>query len=189
MRNYAEEFYVQSLSSLNMQILFETTRLIFRRFTEADAALILQLNSDPEVLKYLHEPVLQDLEHARKIIREIILPQYENNLGRWAMHLKENNEFIGWCGLKFRPEIDEIDLGYRLQKKYWGMGFATESARKTLDVGINVLGLHAITGRAHIENVSSLRVLEKIGMKYIKEEVIDDCPVKTFIAENPTRSI
>ncbi len=98
-----------------MHIIFETPRLILRRFTEADAPLVLQLNSNPEVLKYLHEPQLKDEEHAREIIRTIILPQYENNLGRWAIHTKSNNEFIGWCGLKSRHEINEIDLGYRLK--------------------------------------------------------------------------
>ena len=78
-----------------MHIIFETPRLILRRFTEDDAPLILQLNSDPKIVKYVHEPILETEEQATNIIINIILPQYENNLGRWAIHTKDNNDFIG----------------------------------------------------------------------------------------------
>jgi ribosomal-protein-alanine N-acetyltransferase len=163
-----------------MNIVFETPRLILGQFTQADAHLILELNSDPEIVKYLHEPVLTTEEEAKKIIVDIILSQYKNNLGRWATYTKDNNEFIGWCGLKYRPELDEIDLGYRLKKSAWGKGFATEAAKHTIDHGINKLHLKLITGRAHIENIASIKVLEKIGMQFISEGIVDDCPVKTY---------
>jgi [ribosomal protein S5]-alanine N-acetyltransferase len=168
-----------------MYIVFQTPRLILRRFTEADAPLILQLNSDPEIVKYVHEPVLETQEQAKKILLEIILPQYKNNLGRWAMHTKDNMDFIGWCGLKYRPERDEIDLGYRLIQKAWGRGYATEAAKHTLDQGFKALDLKLITGRAHIENMASIKVLEKIGMDFIGEGIVDDCPVRTYTKSNP----
>lgn len=163
-----------------MQIVFETPRLLLRQFTEEDFRLILQLNSDPEIVKYVHEPVLTTEGQAKKILIDIILPQYKNNLGRWAIHLKSNNEFIGWCGLKYRPELDEIDLGYRLKKEAWGKGYATEAAKHTLDHGLNKLNLQLITGRAHIENFASIKVLEKIGMRFISVGIVDECPVKTY---------
>jgi len=163
-----------------MKIIFETSRLILRQFTLADAPLIQQLNSDPEVLKYLHEPLLETEEQAKIVLENIILPQYKNNLGRWAIHTKDNNGFIGWCGLKYRPELDEIDLGYRLKKSAWGKGFALEAAQHTLDHGFNQLHLKTITGCAHIENTASLKILEKIGMQFIKEVIIDNCPVKAY---------
>ncbi|MEO8771723.1 MAG: GNAT family N-acetyltransferase [Ferruginibacter sp.] len=171
-----------------MNIIFETSRLLLRQFTLADAGLLLQLNSDPEVLKYLHEPLLQDEAHAKEILTKIIFPQYEKGLGRWATFIKENNEFIGWCGLKYRPELDEIDLGYRFIKTAWGFGYATEAAAKTIEYGFNNLHVKIITGRAHIENIGSLKVLEKIGMKYVSEGIVDDCPVKTYIAVNDNNS-
>jgi ribosomal-protein-alanine N-acetyltransferase len=169
-----------------MYIIFETPRLILRRFTEDDAPLIFQLNSDPEILRYVHEPTLESVEQAKDIICNIILPQYPNNLGRWAIHTKNNNEFIGWCGLKYRPDLDEIDLGYRLVKQAWGKGFATEAAQHTLDYGFNTLHLAIITGRAHIENIASIKVLEKIGMRFISEGIVDDCPVRTYTLANPS---
>ena len=168
-----------------MQIIFETPRLVLRQFTEDDAPLILQLNSDPEIVKYVHEMVLTTEEQAKKIIVDTILPQYKNNLGRWATYTKSNNEFIGWCGLKYRLELDEIDLGYRFKKDAWGKGYATEAAKHTLDHGFNTLHLTIITGRAHIENIASIKVLEKIGMQFISEGIIDDCPVKTYTTTKP----
>lgn len=168
-----------------MNIILETPRLLLRQFTEEDASMILELNSDPEVVKYIHEPTLKTEEQAKKIIIDIILPQYKNNLGRWAIHTKKGNEFIGWCGLKYRPEPDEIDLGYRLLQKAWGRGYATEAAKHTLGHGFKNLNLQLITARAHIENLASIRVLEKIGMNFIGEGIVDDCPVRTYILANP----
>lgn len=167
-----------------MRIIFQTPRLFLRQFTETDAPLILELNSDPEIVKYVHEPTLKTEEQAREILIDIILPQYKNNLGRWAIQVKETNEFIGWCGLKYRPELNEIDLGYRLMQKAWGKGYATEAAQQTLDHGFNVLNLQLITGRAHIENIASIKVLEKIGMDFISEGIVDDCPVRTYTKSN-----
>ena len=92
---------------------------------------------------------------------DIILPQYKNNLGRWAIHTKDNMDFIGWCGLEYWPGLDEIDLGHRLMQKAWGKGFATEAAQQSLEHGFKRLDLNLITGRAHIENLASIKVLEK----------------------------
>ena len=168
-----------------MHIIFQTPRLMLRQFTEADAPLILELNSDPEILKYLHEPVLKTKAQAKKILDDIILPQYKNNLGRWAIHTKDNMNFIGWCGLKYRPELDEVDLGYRLMQNAWGKGFATEAAQHSLDYGFKTLNLKLITGRAHIENLASIKVLEKIGMDFIGEGIVDDVFVRTYTRANP----
>ena len=168
-----------------MQIIFETSRLFLRRFSEEDAPLILLLNSDPEIVKYVHEPVLETIEQAKNILVNIILPQYTNNLGRWAMHTKNNKEFIGWCGIKYRPEWDEMDLGYRLKQSSWGNGYATEAAKNTLDHGFHTLNIKLITGKAHVENIASQKVLEKIGMNFISEGIEDNCPVKTYTLPNP----
>ena len=169
-----------------MHIIFETPRLILRQFTKADAPLIFQLNSDPKIVKYVHEPVLEREEQAQIIINNIILPQYKRKLGRWAIHIKDGMEFIGWCGLKYRPELDEIDLGYRLIKKAWGKSYATEAAQNTLDHGFKKLDIRLITGRAHIENIASIKILEKIGMQFIGEGIVDDCLVRTYTLANPT---
>ena len=156
-----------------MDIVLETERLLFRKFTIDDAELIYNLNLDPEVIKYTHDPI-RDIEHGKNILEEIILPQYAlYGHGRWALHMKKGMEFIGWCGLKYRPELDEIDLGYRFRKDYWGKGYATEAAKAVIEYGLNKLNLKAITGRALPGNDSSVRVLEKCGMKYMGIQNVD----------------
>ena len=165
-----------------MHIILETPRLLLRQFTDSDedAALMFELNSDAEVLKYLHEPPLQNKNQAKEIIRNIILPQYKNNLGRWAVHLKDRNEFIGWCGLKFLADRNEIDLGYRFKKSAWGKGYATEAATHTLEFGLLKLNIEIIVGRAHVDNIGSVTVLQKIGMHFTGNDIIEGMPHKVF---------
>jgi [ribosomal protein S5]-alanine N-acetyltransferase len=165
---------------------FETERLILRTFTDQDSLLIYELNCDPDVTRFTGDPI-RDLDHAREVLEKIILPQYAlYNHGRWAVLTREGLEFIGWCGLKCRPERDnEIDLGYRFLKPAWGKGYATEAAFGCLKFGFEKLGLKRIVGRAMPENQASLKVLEKIGMKYIGDEIVDDHPAKTYVAINP----
>lgn len=160
-------------------MLFQSQRLLFRQFTPADADLIYELNREPEVLRYLHEPVTTP-ENAPAIISEIILPQYQRGLGRWAVHLKYSQEFIGWCGLKYLEHSKEIDLGYRLLKAHWGKGYATEAASTCISYAFAHLKVSAVVARAHVDNLASLRVIEKCGMKFLRKEIVDGCPVKTF---------
>lgn len=168
-----------------MNIIIETERLVLRTFTVEDAPLIYELNSDPEVIRYTGDP-MKDLHHAQQVLEQVILPQYAlYNHGRWAVHIKPEMVFIGWCGLKARPERNEIDLGYRFMKNSWGKGYATEAAYACLKYGFEGLGLKRIVGRAMPENTASLRVLEKLGMQYIGEELVDDHPAKTYEAINP----
>jgi len=163
-----------------MEVIFETPRLFLRRFTEEDSNLIYKLNSDPEIVKYAHEPVLENEEQAKTILTNHILPQYKLNRGRWAIHTKTNYDFIGWCGLKYIKETGITDLGYRLVKTAWGKGYATEAAQYTLIYGLRDLKIETITGMAHIENIASLKVLEKIGMKFSGEEIVEGQPVKVY---------
>ncbi len=165
-----------------MQIIITTPRLVLRQFTIADAPLILALNSAPGVLQYIHEPAVKSIEAAEEVLQNIILPQYKNNLGRWAVHTKFNNGFIGWCGLKWLQQTDEIDLGYRFAPHHWGKGYATEAAQHTLAYGLHQLNLQEIFGKAHIDNIASQNVLKKIGMQYVKEITEDNAQVKVYHA-------
>lgn len=167
-----------------MQMIFQTARLILRQITLKDAPLILKLNSDADIVKYVHEPVLKNEQQAQEIITTIILPQYKKNLGRWAIINKEDESFMGWCGLKQLDETNEIDLGFRLMKQYQGKGFATEAAMHTLDYGFNHLKIPLITAKVHTQNLASINVIEKIGMQFIGEGMVDGNPVKTYTKAN-----
>jgi RimJ/RimL family protein N-acetyltransferase len=168
-----------------MDVVIETDRLLLRTFTEGDAPLLYQLNLDPEVIRYTHDPIT-DVEHARKILNDVILPQYVlYGHGRWAVHLRSNLEFTGWCGLKHLPETNEVDLGYRFMKKFWGNWYATEAALACIEYGFNKLDLHQIVGRALPGNLSSIKVLGKCGMKFLHEEVMYGYLHKTYQVTNP----
>ena len=168
-----------------MNFIIETKRLLLRTFTIDDAQLLYKLNLDPEVIKYTYDR-MKDIDHAREVLEQIILPQYAlYNHGRWAVHTKPGLEFIGWCGLKARPERNEIDLGYRFIKNAWGKGYATEAAYACIKYGFEKLNLQRIIGRAVPGNMASLNVLEKCGMVYIGEEEVDGHPAKTYEIINP----
>lgn len=168
-----------------MNIIIETPRLLLREFTIDDAGLIYELNRDPAVTRYTGDPV-RDIEHGAVILRDTIMPQYVlYNHGRWAVIEKSELRFIGWCGLKARPERNETDLGYRFLASAWGRGFATEAAYASLRYGFDKLHLQRIVGRAMPGNLASLRVLEKCRMSYLQDEIVDDHPAKTYEAIYP----
>jgi len=168
-----------------MNIVIETQRLLLREFTTGDVPLIYELNADPEVTRYTLDPI-NDLKQAEEVLEKIILPQYAlHNYGRWAVHTKPGLEFIGWCGLKFLPERNEVDLGYRLKSSFWGKGYGTEAAFACLKYGFEKLSLGRIIGRAMPENDGSWRILEKIGMQFIGEEIADGHPARTYELLNP----
>ena len=156
--------------------------MLLRRFTVEDAPLIFELNTQPDVLKYLHERTLTGVDDAETVIKEIILPQYTlYGLGRLALVEKETGQFMGWCGLKLRPELNnEVDLGYRMHPAFWGRGLATEAAKACLQYGFNEKGLAAITARAHVNNSASLNIIKKLDFQFVTSEMLDGCPVETY---------
>ncbi|WP_342748346.1 GNAT family N-acetyltransferase [Flavobacterium album] len=97
----------------------------------------------------------------------------EYGFGRWAVIRKEDDVFLGWCGLKYSTESDEHDIGFRFFKRYWNKGYATEASKACIYYGFHQLGLTTIVGRAMEANIASVRVLEKLGMEYC--HTIDFC--------------
>jgi len=154
-----------------MNIILQSPRLYFREFTKDDAQLLYELNSNANVIKYVHEPPPTP-ENIIDILQNSILPQYKlYGHGRWALHLKSNNEFIGWCGLKYIKEDDEIDLGYRFKEQYWGKGYGFEAVKATVDYGFNKLKLKRIVATALPQNIASWKIMEKCGMNCIGDKV------------------
>ena len=168
-----------------MTVVLETKRLLLRLFTVDDAELIWQLNLDPEVTRFTHDPI-SNIDHAKEVLEKTILPQYAlYNHGRWAVHIKNDLQFIGWCGLIFRSELNEIDLGYRFMKAFWGQGFATEAAFASIQYGFEQPHLQRIVGRVEPGNIGSIKVLENCGMKYIGQDIVDGHPANTYEILNP----
>jgi RimJ/RimL family protein N-acetyltransferase len=153
-----------------MKIFAETERLILREMLPEDEGGLFELDANHEVHRYLGNKPIHNIEQAREAIRFIREQYIDNGIGRWAIIEKKTNKFIGWAGLKFVKEkinnhTNYYDLGYRLIKKYWGKGFATEAAIASLDYGFDKLELQEIFAMADKENIGSNKVLKKLGLK------------------------
>ena len=149
-----------------MKIL-ETERLYLREMTIKDAKSAYLLNLDLEVLKYTGDEPFKSIKNAKEFLK--YYDHYEKyNFGRWAVINKSTKEFLGWCGLKYTPKLDEFDIGFRFFKKYWNKGYATESAKACLNLGFDKYNMTEIVGRAMTDNIGSIKVLEKIGLTFLK---------------------
>lgn len=144
-----------------------TLRLRLREFQTCDALGFYQMNADPEVLRYTGDHPFKDIKAAENFISTY--DHYAKyGYGRWTVERLEDNAYLGFCGLKYHPKTSEVDLGYRLDRNFWGKGYATEAALACLDYAFRSLKLNQVIGRAAQQNTGSLRVLEKIGMRKLK---------------------
>lgn len=156
-----------------MKIFTETERLILREILPTDIDGMFELDSDPDVHRYLGNKPVKNKEQIVEVIRFIRQQYIENGIGRWAIIDKKTNNFIGWTGLKFITEktnnhINYYDLGYRLIKKYWGQGIATETAIASLEFAFDKLNAIEVYGMADCENIDSNKILKKVGLKFME---------------------
>jgi RimJ/RimL family protein N-acetyltransferase len=148
--------------------LIETERLLFRKITRDDKEVLFKLHSSLVVQKYTGEPVVESIKEIETAIRERINNYKKYGYGRWAIILKNGMQFVGWAGLAYLPEFDEIDLGYRFLPEYWGSGIATEASHAILTYGFDTLKLKKIIAIAMKEHTASIRVMQKVGMVFDK---------------------
>jgi RimJ/RimL family protein N-acetyltransferase len=152
----------------------ETERLILRDLLPSDAAKMFKLDSNPDVHKFLGNRPIQKIEQAEEVIK-IVRQQYlDNGIGRWATIEKSSGDFIGWSGLKFvtiteNNHTNFYDVGYRFMPKYWGKGYATESAKAALEYAFKTMNVNEVIGTCHEENIASRRALEKCGLKFVEK--------------------
>ncbi len=163
-----------------------TERLWLRHILPADAPVMYAMNADPEVLRYTGDEPFHDVREARSFIAAY--PDYRlHGFGRWAVVRTEDGAVLGWCGLK-RHGDGQVDPGYRLLRSAWGRGYATEASKACLEWGFQEAGLDTIIGRVARANTASIRVLEKVGMRFWKEQAcagIQDALVYRLDREGP----
>jgi [ribosomal protein S5]-alanine N-acetyltransferase len=162
-----------------MQLYVETNRLILRELTTTDAQGMFELDSDPEVHKYLGNKPITNIEECLKTIEMVKKQYHENGIGRFAMIEKSSGSFIGWSGIKYITEpinnhVNFYEVGYRIIQKYWGKGYATESTKASLYFAFNQLNAKEVYGITNVENLKSVRVLEKCGLKIIGHFIWND---------------
>lgn len=143
----------------------ETERLRLRLFTPDDLQVMFKLGTDPDVIRYADTPA-RDLEEARQRLEKGPLSDYKKyGYGRFAVELKETGKVIGFCGIKYLPEIELPEVGYRYFKEYWGRGIGTEAALACVDFARKDLKLGKLIALIMPENIRSIRVAEKLGMR------------------------
>jgi RimJ/RimL family protein N-acetyltransferase len=155
-----------------MDVFLETERLVLRRFTAADLDNLVDLDGDPEVMRFLTGGKPTPREKIEHEVLPRLLHFYEQcaGFGHWAAIDKSSGEFLGWFG--FRPTNgcapEEVELGYRLRKGAWGKGYATEGARALIRKGFTELGVQCVVATTMAVNRGSRRVMEKAGLRYIR---------------------
>lgn len=166
-----------------MKTILETDHLLLREFEVSDAKNFYELNLNPNVIKYTGNKAFKDVNEAKNFL-ENYSDYQRNGFGRWAVINKSDHEFLGWCGLKHDEKLNETDIGFRFFEHFWNLGFATESAKACIDYGFVKLNLKTIIGRAMKENSASVKVLEKIGLQYVRDFDFNGCDGVIYSIEN-----
>ena len=155
-----------------MQVFLETQRLVLRRFTEDDSANLVELDSDPEVMRFINGGRATPHEEIESEVLPAFIGHYERypGYGFWAAIEKSTGLFVGW--FHFRPTEGsppgEVELGYRLRRSAWGNGYATEGSRALVDKGFAELGVERVVASTMVVNVASRRVMEKAGLRFVR---------------------
>ncbi len=150
-----------------MKIIAETERLIIREILPTDVDEMFELHADLEVHIFLGNKTITSKTEIIEIINFVRQQYIDYGVGRWAIIDKETNEFVGWTGLEFvtketNHHKNYYDLGYRLIKRFWGRGIATESAFASLDYAFNKLNANEVYGMVDCKNEGSNKVLKKL---------------------------
>ncbi|MFY1698788.1 MULTISPECIES: GNAT family N-acetyltransferase [unclassified Solwaraspora] len=165
----------------------QTDRLSLRRFTIDDLPLLVELDSDPEVMRYLTGGRPTPAETVRREVLPAILRDYLRfpGFGKWAAIERSSGAFIGWFALKpavagpavtgpadgvvngrsGRLAITEVELGYRLRRASWGRGYASEGARALLRMAFDHPTVDRVFAETMAVNVASRRVMEAAGLR------------------------
>ena len=160
------------LEDLIVQVFLQTERLILRRFTEADADALYELDGDPEVMRFVTGGKSTPRDEIETEVLPAFLDYYERfaGFGFWAAIEKSTGEFLGW--FHFRPPpsggSDEVELGYRLRRSAWGKGYATEGSRALIRKGFTEFGVERVVAETMAVNIASRRVMEKSGLTHVR---------------------
>jgi RimJ/RimL family protein N-acetyltransferase len=148
----------------------ETERLILKAYTENEKEDLIELFTDREVMKFVGDGVMT-VEQAEEWWEKLFDKFYPQNVNIWAVLAKENSGYIGHAGIYPRPsKKEDWEFVYFLRRAAWGRGFATEIAERIIRYGFEDLNLPAVFTSVDNEHASSIRVMEKAGMKFLTYE-------------------
>jgi RimJ/RimL family protein N-acetyltransferase len=150
----------------------ETNRLLLREFQRQDLPLLVTILAKPEVMQFSSTGLLSEKQTKAKL-EEFIYSYQKHGFGKRAVILKATNQLIGYCGIALAKidGMDQPEIGYRLAPEFWRQGLATEAALAMLQYGAEQLKLPYTLGIVERANRASVKVLEKIGMRYQRETI------------------
>jgi RimJ/RimL family protein N-acetyltransferase len=157
---------------LMMKIL-ETERLALGQLTTEDDAFILELMNEPDFIRFVADRGLRTRADAAAFLSERILPSYQRHgFGFYRVDLKDSETAIGICGLVKRETLDWVDIGFSILERFRGNGYAFEAAQAVMNYGRTVLELPRIVGVTAPDNRVSIRLLEKLGLRFQEKIVL-----------------
>lgn len=173
-----------------MKTSIETERLLLREFLSTDDEGMFELDSNPNVHKYVGNKPVTHIDESRAYIKFVHQQYKDFGTGRWAVILKETNTFIGWSGIKFITDNvnnhqNFHEIGYRFIEEHWGKGYATEAGKAFIDYAFNEMKIKAIYAYADKGNAGSRNTLEKLGLKYVNSFILDDEEEVWYELKNP----
>ncbi len=145
----------------------QTERLLLRWLDPGDSAFILELVNDPSWMRYIGDKGVKTIQDAKRYIENGPVEMYQRlGFGLYTVELKENGAPIGICGLIKRDALPDVDLGFAFLPRFWGNGYAFESASAVMSYGREALGLSRIVAILSQDNHRSAKVLEKLGFRF-----------------------
>ena len=144
--------------------------LLWRSLQLGDLNSLIAIWSDPAVTRFLPSrgnPIPQ--ESVRQSLQSFIEHWQQQNYGIWAIVDRDLSQMVGYCGLRYLEELDEVELLYGLARDYWGRGIITQAAKASVSFGFETANLNRIIALVLPENQASKRVIQKVGFDYEKQ--------------------
>ena len=152
-----------------MSLPLETDRLTIRQLTLADAPFIVELVNTPGWLRFIGERNIKTSEQAENYLENGPIASYaQNGFGLYGVELKSEKTLIGMCGLIKRETLPDPDIGFAFLPEFTGSGFAFEAANAVMSLATNTLKLPVVLAITLPENEPSRKLLEKIGLKFVR---------------------
>lgn len=155
--------------------IIETSRLILRRWREADAAPFHAMGQDAEVMRYLGPPMT--IEDAHATVARVNAGIDRDGCGFWAIERREDREFLGFCGVKPGPAgtpiADDLEIGWRLRRDAWGQSYAREAAEAALAWAWANTSAPRVTAITVPANAASRGLMVRLGMRRIEDGDFD----------------
>lgn len=146
-----------------------TPRLLLRPFEPADLPDVARLFADPEVMRFIRAP--RTLIESEEKFRSMVADFNRDGFGMFAVVDRREKAFIGRCGLQPLPGTGLYELGYTFFPNAWGKGYATEASKAVLHRAFEEWGLDEVVAVADREHIRSIRVMEKLGMQFERNDV------------------